>query len=79
MDDTQFLRDCPFCGGHAYITFGIDKDTFVVQIQCERCGIRKTHCSHIDSPSLTNPACDFKRTEREAIDYWNGRMKVDAH
>ena len=79
MDDTQFLRDCPFCGGHAYMLFAVDKDTFRVEIQCERCGIKKTHRSHIENPSLTNPACDFRRTEREAIDYWNGRMKVNAH
>lgn len=67
MKMTDKLKNCPFCGGEAYITnednYGYVDDEFL--ICCEKCGLQFGFANQYE-------------TAEEAIEAWNTRKPIDG-
>lgn len=49
MSVSEFLNDCPFCGGHAFRSFQVGRRGGFGWVECEVCGARtKTAAVHGD-------------------------------
>lgn len=74
MNDNR-LKECPFCGGEAYLTshYSNRSRRYFIMVKCASCGSTGRHSSSAQDPFIedwNDAACN------QARDFWNMRSGV---
>jgi len=68
--ENMVLKDCPFCGGEAFLIYGMTRE--IAWVECEKCRIAtRMHKSH-----KVNGV--FKSAEELSAEEWNRRAYEDC-